>query len=560
MVKEKAIVRKLPAVETLGSVEVVCTDKTGTITKNELEVKEVYSTSNDNTHLYNAFLYCNNVKDNIGDPLEVSLLNYLKDNKVFREKQGNIIKEYPFSSERKMMSIYINCNNENTLYAKGAYESIIEKCRYVLKHNEVIELDKNIKEEIESKLESFVDKAYRVIAFAYKNDDKEQNLIFLGLVGFIDPPRENISLSIELMKKAGIKIVMITGDAEKTAYQIAKEVGIVKNRDECIDGSKLDELILKNQPLDKYKVFARVNPSHKVKIVEYYKKKNKVVAMTGDGVNDAPALKMADVGIAMGNGSEVAKSSGNIILLDNNFKTIEKAIEEGRNIFINIKKAVLFLLSSNLGEVLSVVIFLLLRLPLPLLSIHILWVNLISDSFPALALGNERKYDDVMNEKPRKKDESIFEKNGLFIIVFYGILIFIITSISYLILPVISLIEMKVPLNLYNVKMVLSNQDILNKSRTFAFTTLGITQLFHMIGMCNIKENIVNILKNKNVFRLIAFVIGFILQILVTEVPLFINIFKTYRLSFVDWVWLILISMTPLFFHQIIRKAYREGL
>lgn len=560
MVKEKAIVRKLPSVETLGSVEVVCSDKTGTITKNELEVRELFSFSKDNDLLFSSFYYCNNVSENIGDALEISLLNYLKNKGLFSEKQGKRIKEYPFSSQRKMMSVLINENNEELLFSKGAYEVLINKCNYFYKDGNILSLDKETINKIDKEALKMENKAYRVLSFAYKNKDKEEDMIFLGLVGFIDPPRDNIASTISLMNKAGIKVLMITGDHKITAYNIAKEVGIVSSLDECVSGDELDYFIENNLSLDKYRVFSRVNPSHKVKIVDYYKNKNKVVAMTGDGVNDSPALKKADVGIAMGNGSEVAKNSGDIILVDNNFKTLEKAIEEGRNIFLNIKKSVLFLLSSNLGEVLSVVIFLLLRLPLPLLSIHILWVNLISDSLPALALGSDKKYKDVMNDPPRNKDESLFSKNGLFLILFYGILIFVITSISYLIIPINRLINLDVKINISNINLILQNEEVLNKSRTFAFTTLGISQLFHMIGMSNIKENIFNILKNKNIFRVVAFVIGFFLQILVTEIPFFIKIFKTTRLSILEWGWLILISTTPLIFQQIIKKGYKTGL
>ena len=403
-------------------------------------------------------------------------------------------------------------------------------------------------------------KAYRVLAFAYNEKDSEEDLIFLGLVGFMDSPRDNISKSVQLIKKAGIKTLMITGDHKNTAYQIAKEVGIVSSFEECITGDELDLLLKENKSIDKYLVFSRVNPSHKAKIVSYYKSKNKVVAMTGDGVNDSPALKKADVGIAMGNGSEVCKTSSDIILVDNNFQTIENSIEEGRNIYLNIKKAVLFLLSSNLGEVLICIIFLLLRLPLPLLSIHILWVNLISDSFPALALGSDKKYDDVMNEKPRNKNESLFSRNGLFVTLFYGILICIITSISFMILPIKNLKDLGIKISLSNIKLILENQDILIKSRTYAFTTLGISQLFHMIGMSNIKESTLRILKNTNIMRVLAFFIGFLLQIIVTEIPFLVSIFKTSKLSMNEWAWLSLISTVPLIFHELIRKEYKTGL
>lgn len=561
MVKAKSIVRHLPAVETLGSVEIVCTDKTGTITKNELEVVDLFTLSNNKKILLDGILECNNVKDGHGDPLEVSLLSYLKKEGLFRKKDGVRLKEIPFSSERKMMSVISSLNNKKYIFSKGASEIILSKSKYVYLNDMEVILDKSVKRKIEDKIIEMENKAYRVLAFAYSTSDlSENNLTFLGLVGFMDPPRENIKETIETMKNAGITTLMITGDHKNTACAIAKQVGIVDSLEECITGEELDGLLLENKGIEQYKVFSRVNPSHKVKIVDYYKKKNKVVAMTGDGVNDAPALKKADVGIAMGNGSEVAKSTSDVILLDNNFRTIEKSIEEGRNIFLNIKKAVLFLLSSNLGEVLSVVFFLLLKLPLPLLSIHILWVNLISDSFPALALGSDRKYKDIMKDNPRKKDESLFAKNGIFIALFYGFLIFIITSISYLILPISNLLDLGLKVNINNINLILSNENILLRSRTYAFTTLGICQLFHMIGMSNVRENIFVILKNKNWWRVIAFVLGFVLQILVTEVPFLIVTFKTIQLSFIEWLWLILMSTVPLIFQQIIKNSLKTGL
>ena len=268
MVKEKAIVRKLPSVETLGSVEVVCSDKTGTITKNELEVRELFSFSKDNDLLFSSFYYCNNVSENIGDALEISLLNYLKNKGLFSKKQGKRIKEYPFSSQRKMMSVLINENNEELLFSKGAYEVLINKCNYFYKDGNILSLDKETINKIDKEALKMENKAYRVLSFAYKNKDKEEDMIFLGLVGFIDPPRDNIASTISLMNNAGIKVLMITGDHKITAYNIAKEVGIVSSLDECVSGDELDYLIENNLSLDKYRVFSRVNPSHKVKIVD----------------------------------------------------------------------------------------------------------------------------------------------------------------------------------------------------------------------------------------------------------------------------------------------------
>lgn len=556
---KKTIVRKLPSVETLGSVEIVCTDKTGTITKNELEVQKIYSgieeTSKVEGLLKDAFLFCNSLKENKGDPIDVALVNYCKNNGFLADKGTIKIKERPFESELKIMSCIIKKDGKKVYLYKGAPEIIISKCSTMFNGSNI----SLYKYRINETLLDLQTRGYRTLAFAYSYDDKVFS--FLGVVGFSDPIRENIAELISVLKKAGIKTIMITGDHKITAYEISKQAGITNSIDECITGDELDQLIEKGEPIDKYKVFARANPSHKAMIIDYYQRKNYVVAMTGDGVNDCPALKKADIGIAMGEkGSDVAKESADMVLTDDNFSTIENAIEEGRNVYINIKKAVLFLLSSNLGEILSVVLFVLLKLPTPLLSIHILWVNLISDSLPALALGSDKKYTDIMDDEPRKKDESIFANKGLFITLFYGILIFILTSVSFLIYPIIALKSQDLSFSLSTIRYILQDEAVLTKARTFAFTTLGMTQLFHMLGMSNVRANLKDLFKHFNGLKAASLIVGIGLQLILLEIPLFSNFFKITHLNALELLWLLGIAVIPLLFQQLLRKTYKRGL
>lgn len=564
-VKVNAIVRTLPSVETLGSVDIVCSDKTGTLTENKLQVKRIYYNGRvtDNIHntiLEEAFVFNNNANLEVGDPLEIALNHYVSDYAEIK-KRCHRIKEIPFNSDSKIMEVVCKLNNKTALITKGAFEVVLSHCKYVYLNNKEQLLDEFTKKSLIEEVERMSSEALKVIAFSYSYNESEYQQVFLGIVGLIDPPRENIKESVEKLKQASITPIMITGDHINTAYAIAKEVGICNSKEQCIDLSETNDIDINDNEIEKYRVFARVNPSHKVKIVEYYQKRNHVVAMTGDGVNDSPALKKADVGISMGiSGSDVSKSSSDVILQDDNFQTIEKAIEEGRNVFINIKKAILFLLSSNLGEVVSILFFVFLNLPSPLISIHILWVNLISDSLPALALGSDKKYDDIMKDKPRKKDESLFHNKGLFITLFYGFVIALVTIIGYLIVPLSELNSLNMPLTLGNIKIILSDEIILTKSRTIAFCCLSISEIFHMIGMSNIKANLFTILKNHNRLRLLAFTLGLVLQISVVTIPFMRNIFNTSLLSLYEWIFVILMSMVPLIIHELITNVFKKNL
>ena len=564
-VKVNAIVRTLPSVETLGSVDVVCSDKTGTLTENKLKVERIYFNGKitkdiKGTILEEAFVFNNNANLEIGDPLEIALNKYV-DNYQELKKKCHRIKEIPFNSDSKVMEVICKLDGKTSLITKGAFEVVLNHCKYIYIDGKETILDETNKQGLIKEANKMTNDALKVIAFSYSYSASDYQQVFLGIVGLIDPPRANVDESVEILKKASITPIMITGDHINTAYAIAKEIGICENRDQCIDLSENGDIDINDNEIEKYRVFARVNPIHKVKIVEYYQSRNHIVAMTGDGVNDSPALKKADVGISMGiSGSDVSKSSSDIILQDDNFKTIEKAIEEGRNVFINIKKAILFLLSSNLGEVVSILFFVFLNFPAPLISVHILWVNLISDSLPALALGSDKKYDDIMKEKPRKRNESLFHNKGLFITLFYGFIIALVTIIGYLIVPISELVNLGINVNLNSLRMILNDDIILTKSRTIAFCCLSISEIFHMVGMSNIKANVITILKNHNPLRFIAFFVGFILQLSVVTIPFMRDIFNTTTLSVYEWIFVFLISSTPLIIHELIRGIFKNNL
>ncbi|MBI4154306.1 cation-translocating P-type ATPase [Candidatus Woesearchaeota archaeon] len=419
MAKRNALVRRLPSVETLGSTTVICTDKTGTLTQNKMEVQKVYADLQEmsigavdsKNILFDIAVLCNNATESFGDPTEVALLELAKKRNV--QKKG-LDEEFPrldevaFSSELKYMATQHKVKGRKVWYVKGAVDVLVDKCVGVLAEGKVKRMAPKLRDEILGANERMASNALRVLAFAYGNLDQ---LVFVGLVGMMDPPRDEVKDAIQRCKDAGIKVVMITGDHLITARAVASLIGL---EGKAVSGKDLEEMRLEEE-VENIGIYARVNPEHKLRIVDALKKKGHVVAMTGDGVNDAPALKKADIGIAMGiTGTEVAKEASAMVLADDHFATIVRAVEEGRGIYDNIKKFVLFLITSNITEVMVLLSAAILGLPLPLLAIHILWVNLITDGLPALALGVDPISEDVMRLKPRIPKARILNKLDVF--------------------------------------------------------------------------------------------------------------------------------------------------
>ena len=549
LVKVNTIVKNLSSVETLGSISLVCSDKTGTITENNMKVESVHTYNH--KKLIEAMVLCNNATLESGDPTEVALLKYAKEYVSIYELNRNNqrLKEIPFTSESKLMKTYYH----NIVYSKGAFEVILNQSRYIFSNDRIIELTSEERKKINLKADKFYSRALRVLAFSCNINGKE---IFLGFVGEKDPIRKGVNESIKILNEAGIQVVMITGDHKKTAFAIGEELNLISTSNEICLGNQIDSL--NDEEFQNIKVFARVSPLEKMKIVSRFKYLNQVVAMTGDGVNDAPSLKEADVGIAMGkNGTEVARSVSDIVLVDDNFLTIQKAIETGRIIYDNIKKSILFLISSNLAEVLIMFLCLLLHYPLPLIAIHILWVNLISDSLPALALGSDKAMVNVMKEKPRKKESSIFANGGLKFTLIYGIVICLITFIGYIIIPISELCltnSFEFSTLFEDIIITLKDEQVLTKARTIAFSVLSISELMHMLGMSDVNDSIFSIFKKKKYFMLIVLIIGIFLQVIVTSVPFLIDFFKTSFLSIYEWIWVIILSCVPLVIHELLLK------
>ena len=469
MAKKQAIVRKLPAVETLGSTSIICTDKTGTLTQNKMTVVDVYTYENkniilaDNVDGHEAAITNNSIQDRylnlaailcndsdinnegieIGDPTEVALINHAISNnidyKALREKYTRI-GEIPFDSDRKLMSTVNKINDETLMFTKGAPDVIFSRCKYALSNGEIVELNEEIIDEYKKINEEFSNKALRVLAFASKKVsdnfeptiDDENELTLIGVMAMIDPPREEVYDAVKNAKNSGIKTIMITGDHKTTAMAIAKDIGIMDNGDLALTGKELDDLTEDelDKMLEKISVYARVSPENKIRIVKAWQRKGKVCAMTGDGVNDAPALKQADIGIGMGSGTEVAKDSSDMILMDDNFATIVKAVESGRTIYNNIKKSITYLFSGNLGGIIAIVFALLANLPNPFTTIQLLFINLVTDSLPAIALGLEKPEKNIMNTPVRDTKESILDKYTLQTILTRGSIIGIVTIIA----------------------------------------------------------------------------------------------------------------------------------
>lgn len=580
MVKVNSIVRRLPAVETLGAVSVVCSDKTGTLTQNKMTVIQVMSNGNvkpvaelnaESDRLFlDGFVLCNDAStangSRIGDPTELALLDMGAPLSLTREgieETAPRINEQAFDSDRKLMTTVHRRGEEIAAYTKGAVDQLLPHCVSICENGVTRAITEEDKKRILGAASDMSKQALRVLALAVKYGDStatEEELTFVGLVGMIDPARPEAKASVANFRKAGITTIMITGDHRDTAFAIAKELGIAEQESQCITGEELDSMTqeqLNARVLD-LRVFARVSPTHKVRIVQAFKSHNKVVSMTGDGVNDAPSLKAADIGVAMGiTGTDVAKGAADMVLTDDNFSTIEKAIEEGRGIYANIKKTVIFLLGSNLGEVTAMFGAIVVGLASPLKAVHILWVNLITDSLPALALGADEKPRGIMERQPRSEKDGLFSGGGLFLTIFYGILIALMTVSAFLYIPISQLLASGTPINVASLDALLVG-DLLTKAQTFAFTTLAVSQLWHSLGMRDVDTSIFITLRHQNKLMFLSFGVGLLLQVCATEIPLFAGVFGTATLAFSEWLSLIVFAMLPLLFHEIfvpIRKA-----
>lgn len=545
MAKKNSIIRKLPAVETLGNSSVICSDKTGTLTQNKMKVVEIISENNNLAiELSSMCNNCDVIQENgkivaKGDPTEVALVNEgiekgINKNELCSKMQR--INEIPFDSERKMMTTIHKIGNHYRVITKGAPEVILNRCQKQIKCNSgqtnVIQ-----KANIKRENEMMAQKALRVIAIAYKDLDLlpqkiesntiENNLTFVGLIGMIDPPREGVKEAVKTCKKAGIKTVMITGDHITTATAIAKQLNILENKDKSMTGQELDQISQKEleKRIQEYSVFARVTPEHKVRIVKAWQKTGAVVAMTGDGVNDSPALKNADIGIAMGkNGTDVAKNAADMVLADDNFVTIVEAVKQGRNIYDNIRKGIHFLISTNIGEIVTILIGLLLGLKTPLLAIQLLWINLVTDSLPAIALGLEPAEKDIMKRKPISKKKGIFADGLWNKIILEGIMIGMLTLLAF------------------NIGNKYYGLEI---GRTMAFISMGLLELIHSFNIKSEKSIFkTKILENK--YLIGSFIIGTIIQVAVVLTPTLAEIFKLAPLNQTQWIITIIISILPI--------------
>lgn len=571
MVKANTIVRKLPSVETLGAVSVICSDKTGTLTQNKMTVVKAYTdfkeidahefspkTKNpDLLTLAKGLSLCSNatVDEGLyGDPTEIALVafaNAFDMHKKDLEASSPRMEELPFDSVRKMMSTLHQEGEKKVLYTKGALDSILAHTDRILVDGQVRAITEEDIERINQQNSHFSEEALRVLALAYGDEGKieEDHLIFIGLVAMIDPARPEAKPAVAKLKEAGIRTVMITGDHKDTAYAIAKDLGICTDKSQCYTGADVDKMSEQQlqETVKTARVFARVSPENKVQIVKAFKANGNIVAMTGDGVNDAPSLKAADIGIAMGiTGTDVAKSAADMVLTDDNFASIEKAVEEGRGIYANIRRTVLFLLSTNITEVLAMFLITLVGYPSPFLAIHLLWINLITDSLPAIALGMQPKNPSIMKEKPRDPNESLFAHGGVSLIAWYGTFLTIGTIVAYL-CPA----WLNGTYSYSGIKALYEQGAYLEQAQTMTFTALAFMELIHMIGMSDLDRSFVHVFKDKNGMLWLALLAGIALQLLVIEVPGMRAVFSTINLDWQEWLITLAIGFFPLTMHEI---------
>ena len=545
MAKRNAIIRKLPAVETLGSSKVICSDKTGTLTENNMKVVEIIG--NKNKILEYGSLCCNcEINEGVveGEPTEVAIVK-----EAVKEKQNKVLPricEIPFDSNRKLMTTVNELEKgKYRIITKGAPEILLGICDYYEENNTVHDMNSTFLSKIKNKNEKMAEKALRVLGVAYLDVDimpkeisadfLEKGLIFEGLIGMIDPPRKGVKEAVLACRRAGIKTVMITGDHIITAKAIAKDLEILRGRELAITGQELDKI--PDSKLEKeimnYSVFARVTPEHKVRIVKAFQKTGAVVAMTGDGVNDAPALKKSDIGIAMGRkGTDVAKNAADMILNDDNFVTIVDAVKQGRNIFDNIKKAIHFLIATNIGEIVTIFVGLLLGVKSPLLAVQLLWVNLVTDSLPAIALGLEPPEKDIMNRPPRDSRKSIFADGLMGKIVVEGFMIGMFTILAFFIGN-----------RYYGIEV----------ARTMAFISLGMLELIHSFNVKS-EESIFKVGLFENKYLVGAFLLGTVLQLGIVFVPTLAEIFKLTQLNTTQWLITIAISIAPIIIVELQKK------
>lgn len=564
MAKENAVIKDLKAVESLGCVSVICSDKTGTLTQNKMTVQKIYINGesifeeeldlNNQSHRYLLYdMVLNNDSSivdgkGIGDPTEYALLEPLRKLGYNEDDLRSVLKrleEVPFDSDRKMMSTKYKLHGVNHILTKGAIDAILDRCDSIATKDGVRPITQADKADILKQNTEYSENGLRVLTFAYKESDEELNVnteygyTFLGLVSMIDPPREESKAAVADAVRAGIKPVMITGDHKITATAIARQIGIFREGDIAVTGMELDAMSDSelDQKIEKISVYARVSPENKIRIVEAWQRKGNIVSMTGDGVNDAPALKKADIGVAMGiTGTEVSKDAASMVLQDDNFATIIKAVANGRNVYRNIKNAILFLLSGNMAAIFAVVYASLLALPVPFEAVHLLFINLLTDSLPAIAIGMEKPEKDLLSQKPRDPKQGILTKEFSALMLLQGALIAVVVMTAFYI----------------------GLQVNAATASTMAFATLTLARLFHGFN-CRSKHSIFKIGLASNVYSLLAFAAGVGLLAFVIFVPFMHPLFKIAELTGAQIGFIALLAFIPTVIIQI-AKVIAENI
>lgn len=575
LAKKNAIVRNLPSVETLGSTSIICSDKTGTLTQNRMTVMKLYvngqttdipqNLNKEQELLLKTSVLANDAKlskegkewKTTGDPTETALLDIGVKFDLIKNDIENLIPrvgEIPFDSERKMMTTVHDEGGRYIVYTKGGLDEVLSCCTSILVDGEIQPLTEHERSKIKADNESMAKKALRVLATAYKEaaelpskmdvETLENDLIFVGMLGMIDPPREEVKIAVEKCRTAGIKPVMITGDHKITAVAIAEQLGIKDKHDRALTGVELDKI--SEERLDKevedISVYARVAPEHKVRIVQAFQKKGDIVAMTGDGVNDAPALKLSDIGVAMGIvGTDVSKEAADVVLTDDNFATIVTAVEEGRRIYDNILKAIQFMLSTNIGEILVLFVAVMANWAAPLLPIHILWINLVTDSLPALALSVDPADPDIMKRKPINSHQSIMNKNFTLRIILQGLMI-----------GGLSLAAFQIGYHTEG----LSEEMRVATAQTMTFAVLAFSQITHVLNVrSNLHSAFRNMFTNRFLWGALAIVAS--LMLIVIEIPSLHEIFHLAPLDATHWLWVVGLSLAPLPIVELVKGIAR---